>query len=196
MCRRTVARAELAGYFRAAPFCILVEARAVEARASARSHPDSFFLPTLRLPPAVLACRSVASCDSAWRARRRPSATQQTWNWVAFCDPATQWPGNSATRRPSWPGEWWPCSIMNSKCRLICRCQQSKKNTRKAFDNDFCCSSSAGLLLSAVRAKDIDRQVRPPRALPQRRQRSAANRAVTSLSNLNRFSKFFHWLIL
>ena len=82
MCRRTVARAELAGYFRAAPFCILVEARAVEARASARSHPDSFFLPTLRLRPAVLECRSVASCDSAWRARRRPSATQQTWNWV------------------------------------------------------------------------------------------------------------------
>jgi len=29
----------------------------------------------------------------------------QTWNWVTFCDPATQWPGNPATRRPSWPGD-------------------------------------------------------------------------------------------
>ena len=39
--------------------------------------------------------------------------TYQTWNWVTFCDPATQRPGNPATR--------WPCSIMNSKCRLMCR---------------------------------------------------------------------------
>jgi len=30
----------------------------------------------------------------------------QRWNWVAFCDPATQWPGNPATRRPSWVS--WP----------------------------------------------------------------------------------------
>ena len=29
----------------------------------------------------------------------------QTWNWVTFCGPATQWPGNPATRRPSWPGD-------------------------------------------------------------------------------------------
>ena len=29
----------------------------------------------------------------------------QTWNWVTFCDPATQRPGNPATRRPSLPGD-------------------------------------------------------------------------------------------
>jgi len=46
-----------------------------------------------------------------WNNRGR---IHQTWNWVTFCDPATQWPGNPATRRPS-----WPCSIMNSNCRLI-----------------------------------------------------------------------------
>ena len=28
------------------------------------------------------------------------------------------WRSDPATRRPSWPGEW-PCSIMNSKCRLM-----------------------------------------------------------------------------
>ena len=29
----------------------------------------------------------------------------QTWNRVTFCYPVTQWPGNPATRRPSWPGD-------------------------------------------------------------------------------------------
>jgi len=38
----------------------------------------------------------------------------QSWNWVTFCDPATQWPGNPATRRPSWPGNpvlWWTPNV-------------------------------------------------------------------------------------
>jgi len=43
-------------------------------------------------------------------ARRR----NQTWNWVIFCDPVTREssdPETQLTRRP--------CSIMNSKCRLM-----------------------------------------------------------------------------
>ena len=30
---------------------------------------------------------------------------QQRRNWVACCDPATQWPGIPAARRPSWSGD-------------------------------------------------------------------------------------------
>ena len=30
---------------------------------------------------------------------------KQTWNWVTFCDPATQWPVNPATRRPNRLGD-------------------------------------------------------------------------------------------
>jgi len=39
----------------------------------------------------------------------------QTWNWVTFCDPMM-------TRESSDPETQltrWPCSIMNSKCRLM-----------------------------------------------------------------------------
>jgi len=43
-----------------------------------------------------------------------PGAVNQRWNWVTFCEPAIQGPGNPATRRPS------DRSIMNSKCRLMC----------------------------------------------------------------------------
>ena len=41
-------------------------------------------------------------------------ATRQRWNWVTFCDPATQWPGNPATRRPSRPGDpvlYWTLNV-------------------------------------------------------------------------------------
>jgi len=40
-----------------------------------------------------------------WRQEGHPACKKQTWNWVTFCDPATQWPRNPATRRPTWPGD-------------------------------------------------------------------------------------------
>ena len=43
----------------------------------------------------------------------------QTCNWVTFCDPATQWPGNPATRRPSWPGD--PVLLWTPNVDLCCR---------------------------------------------------------------------------
>ena len=54
----------------------------------------------------------------------------QTWNWVTFCDPATQWPKNHVTRRPSWPGDpyHWTCiyfcwvSIWHSCAGLLTMC--------------------------------------------------------------------------
>ena len=38
----------------------------------------------------------------------------QTWNWVTFCDPATWESSDPETQLTR-----WPCSIMNSKCRLM-----------------------------------------------------------------------------
>ena len=38
----------------------------------------------------------------------------QTWNWVTFCDPATQWvdPVTRESSDPETQLTWWPCSIM------------------------------------------------------------------------------------
>jgi len=47
----------------------------------------------------------------------RPSYTTrslQTWNWVTFCDPVTRESSDPETLLTR-----WPCSIMNSKCRLM-----------------------------------------------------------------------------
>ena len=55
-----------------------------------------------------------AAATSYCRPRRNPDQqvremcsrmSDQRWNWVTVCDPATQWPGNPTTRRPSWPGD-------------------------------------------------------------------------------------------
>jgi len=50
---------------------------------------------------------------------RQSVLVHETWNcWVTFCDPAT----HAVTRESSDPETQltrWPCSIMNSKCRLM-----------------------------------------------------------------------------
>ena len=66
----------------------------------------------------------------------------QTRNWVTYCDPATQWPENLATRRPSWPDDpvlqWTPnvdlCVKKYSQAKefFIIIVQQQTP------DNDFC----------------------------------------------------------
>jgi len=43
-----------------------------------------------------------------------PARRYQTWNWVTFCDPVTR-----ESSDPETPLTRWPCSIMNSKCRLM-----------------------------------------------------------------------------
>ena len=43
----------------------------------------------------------------------------QTWNWVTICDPFTQWPVTRESSDPETQLTRWPCSIMNSKCRLM-----------------------------------------------------------------------------
>ena len=55
-----------------------------------------------------------------WRGRtparrsRSRSLTNQTRNWVTFCDPVTRESSDPETQLTR-----WPCSIMNSKCRLM-----------------------------------------------------------------------------
>ena len=67
----------------------------------------------------LLSCDDVddlGPCTPTDRQTDHATSRHQTWNWVIFCDPATQW----LTRESSDPETQltrWPCSIMNSKCR-------------------------------------------------------------------------------
>jgi len=69
---------------------------------------------------------------------------EQRWT---FCDPATQWPGNPATRRPSWPGdpvlEWTPnvdlCVKKYSQAKeFLIIIGKSKSSLHGLTSSDFC----------------------------------------------------------
>ena len=74
----------------------------------------------------VQSCRKVTTPTHCWA---RPTLTRcncspaspglescihQTWNWATFCDPVTRESSDPDTQLTR-----WPCSIMNSRCRLM-----------------------------------------------------------------------------
>jgi len=60
-----------------------------------------FRVRTCHMPKEAESSLSLSLSDTVgnWRT----AGSMQRWNWVTFCDPATQSPGNSATRRPRHP---------------------------------------------------------------------------------------------
>ena len=81
-----------------------VDARSCDCdwETSARSRDESV------LTGAVPRWAGTTVCTISWRVRcyrccpavSRYHSLHQRWNWVTFCDPATQWPGNRVTGDP------------------------------------------------------------------------------------------------